>query len=46
MKIVSVCEAEGMLLVHDVAQIIPGKFKGRTFEKGHIIGNKVINRVK
>jgi molybdenum cofactor synthesis domain-containing protein len=37
MKSVPVQEAIGMVLCHDVTQIIPGKFKGRAFKKGHII---------
>ncbi|RYD01593.1 hypothetical protein N752_28880 [Desulforamulus aquiferis] len=37
MKMVSVQEAVGMVLCHDITQIIPGKFKGRAFKKGHIV---------
>jgi len=37
MKSVPVQEAIGMVLCHDVTQIIPGRFKGRAFKKGHII---------
>lgn len=37
MKTVSVYEAEGMVLCHDLTQIIPGQFKGVAFRKGHII---------
>jgi molybdenum cofactor synthesis domain-containing protein len=37
MKSVPVQDAIGMVLCHDVTQIIPGKFKGRAFKKGHII---------
>ncbi len=36
-KKVPVEEAVGMVLCHDITQIIPGKFKGRIFKKGHII---------
>ena len=30
-------QAIGMVLGHDLTKIIPGKFKGRAFKKGHII---------
>lgn len=34
---VRVEEAVGMVLAHDLTQIIPGQFKGRLFKKGHVI---------
>ncbi|TBL67758.1 molybdopterin-binding protein [Paenibacillus thalictri] len=34
---VKVEDAIGMVLAHDLTQIIPGQFKGRLFKKGHII---------
>src|SRR5690348_12242574 len=34
---VRVEDAIGMVLAHDLTQIIPGKFKGRLFIKGHVI---------
>ena len=37
MKQVSVHEAVGMVLCHDVTRIVPGKHKGPAFKKGHII---------
>jgi len=37
MKKIPVNEAVGMMLCHDITRIIPGKFKGRAFKKGHII---------
>ena len=37
MKAVPVQEALGMVLCHDVPQIIPGQFKGPAFRKGHIV---------
>ncbi|OEH85254.1 hypothetical protein BHU72_06325 [Desulfuribacillus stibiiarsenatis] len=30
-------DAIGMVLAHDMTKIVPGKFKGRAFKKGHII---------
>lgn len=37
MKTVPVQDAVGMVLCHDVTQIIPGEFKGAAFRKGHVI---------
>ncbi len=37
MKKIPVETAIGTILCHDITQIIPGKFKGRAFKKGHII---------
>ncbi len=37
MKEIRVENAVGMVLAHDLTQIIPGKFKGRLFQKGHVI---------
>ncbi len=37
MRVVAVQEAVGMVLGHDVTRIVPEKFKGRAFKKGHII---------
>ena len=37
MRVVPVYEAEGMVLCHDITEIIPGKRKGRAFRKGHVI---------
>jgi molybdenum cofactor synthesis domain-containing protein len=42
MKTVPVQESLGMVLCHDVSQIIPGQFKGPAFKKGHIVqGNDI-----
>jgi molybdenum cofactor synthesis domain-containing protein len=45
MKAVSVLESEGMVLCHDITEIIPGNFKGRAFKKGHIIGKEDIPKL-
>jgi hypothetical protein len=45
MKTVPVHEAEGMVLVHDLTQIVPGEFKGRAFKKGHIVTGEDIPRL-
>lgn len=37
LKEVKVHDAIGMVLAHDLTQIVPGRFKGRLFKKGHVI---------
>jgi hypothetical protein len=37
MKKVKVEKAVGMILAHDITRIIPGKFKGVGFKKGHVV---------
>lgn len=37
MKEIKTTEAAGHILCHDITQIIPGKFKGARFKKGHIV---------
>ncbi|MCP4695039.1 MAG: molybdopterin-binding protein [Desulfobacterales bacterium] len=37
MKKVKIENAVGMVLAHDVTRIIPGKFKGVGFKKGHVV---------
>src|SRR4030042_2611584 len=37
LKKISVERAVGKRLAHDLTQIIPGKFKGAAFRKGHIV---------
>lgn len=37
MKKVNVEKAVGMILAHDLTRIIPGKFKGPGFRKGHVV---------
>lgn len=43
MKEVSVYDAVGKVLGHDLTQIIPGEFKGSKFKKGHVIQEEDIN---
>lgn len=45
MKMIKVQDAIGTILSHDVTQIIPGKFKGRAFKKGHIIKEEDIEKL-
>ena len=37
MKLIDTKDAVGHVLCHDMTQIIPGKFKGPAFKKGHIV---------
>ncbi len=37
MKMIPVQDAVGMVLCHDITQIIPGFYKGPAFKKGHIL---------
>lgn len=37
MKTVVVQDAVGLVLAHDMTQIIPGQYKGSRFKKGHIV---------
>lgn len=45
MKKVRVEEAVGMVLCHDITQIVPGKSKGPAFRKGHIIQEEDIPKL-
>ena len=42
---VKVEDAVGMILCHDITQIIPGELKGRAFKKGHIVTAEDIPRL-
>lgn len=42
---VSVYDAIGLRLAHDLTQILPGTFKGRLFKKGHIITQQDIPKL-
>ena len=37
MKQIRTVDAVGHVLCHDMTQIIPGKYKGPVFKKGHIV---------
>lgn len=45
MKTIPVEESIGMLLAHDMTEIIPGKSKGAAFKKGHVIKKEDIPRL-
>lgn len=42
MKKVRVGDAVGMVLAHDITRIVPGKFKGVGFKKGHVVQERDI----
>ncbi len=43
---IPVDQAVGMVLPHDITEIVKDKFKGRAFKKGHIIRSKDIDHLK
>lgn len=45
MKVVNTEDAVGMILGHDITEIVPGEFKGVAFKKGHIIQESDIERL-
>ena len=45
MKEVKVEDAVGMVLCHDMTEIIPGKKKGCAFKKGHIVAKEDIEKL-
>lgn len=45
MKAVPVEESVGMVLCHDITQIVPGFFKGRAFKKGRVIQPEDIEKL-
>lgn len=46
MKTISITDAVGLPIGHDITQIIPGEFKGVAFKRGHIIEEKDIKKLK
>ncbi len=46
MKSIRVQDAAGMVLCHDITEIVPGKFKGPSFRKGHVIQNSDIEKLR
>ncbi len=45
MKEIRVEDAVGMVLGHDITEIVPGEFKGVAFKKGHVIQESDIERL-
>jgi molybdenum cofactor synthesis domain-containing protein len=46
LKKIPVKQAVGLILSHDITQIIPGKFKGVAFRRGHKIQKEDIEKLK
>ncbi len=46
MKLVPVDNAVGMVLGHDVTEIVPGRFKGPAFKRGHVIRPEDVGRLR
>lgn len=45
-RTVTVDKAVGMVLPHDITEIVKDKFKGRAFSKGHIIREEDVEHLK
>lgn len=45
MKVVSVEDSVGMILSHDMTEIIPGKHKSAVFKKGHVVKADDVERL-
>lgn len=45
MNVIRTEDAVGMVLGHDITEIVPGEFKGVAFKKGHIITENDIERL-
>lgn len=45
MKVVRTEDSVGMVLGHDITEIVPGEFKGAAFKKGHVIREEDIERL-
>jgi molybdenum cofactor synthesis domain-containing protein len=44
-KLISVREAEGTVLCHDITEIVPESFEGRPLKRGHVVGRDDIPRL-
>ena len=44
-KSIPLKDAVGMMLAHDMTQIVPGEFKGPAFKKGHIIKEEDVSQL-
>lgn len=45
-KIISLDQAIGKVLAHDITEIRPGQFKGPSFRKGHIVREKDLDHLR
>jgi len=39
-------DAVGTILAHDITEIVPGRFKGRAFKKGHLVTREDVEHLK
>ena len=46
LRTVKIENAAGKVLMHDITRIVPGKFKGPAFKKGHVIRPEDIGKLK
>ena len=46
MKLISVDIAVGMVLGHDITEIVPGRYKGPAFKRGHVIRHEDVSRLR
>lgn len=44
MEVVKIEDAVGMILGHDITEIVPGEFKGIAFKKGHVIKEEDVEK--
>jgi molybdopterin biosynthesis enzyme len=45
LKVIPVEEAVGLPLAHDITEIVPGKYKGPAFRRGHIVRKEDISKL-
>ena len=45
-KIISIDQAIGTVLAHDITEIRPGQFKGTAFKKGQLIRQEDLNHLR
>jgi molybdenum cofactor synthesis domain-containing protein len=45
LKVIPVEEAVGLPLAHDITEIVPGKYKGPVFRRGHIVRQEDISKL-
>lgn len=45
MTLIPVDNAGRMVLGHDITEIVPGRFKGPVFKRGHVIRHEDVNRL-
>lgn len=45
MKVIKTKDAVGMVIGHDITEIVPGAFKGAAFKKGHVVREEDIDHL-